>query len=857
MSNDIDVKNGAFLAAYGAKLLERGYQIIPIAVGKKAPGFDDWSKAKSNKKQLKEWLENGHDRDGVGILTTNTPFIDLDIRNEEIALEAEAKVRELIGDGPVRIGNAPKRGLLFRTETPFTKKRTNKYIDEWGELHQIEILGQGQQFVAYHIHPDTMRPYAWPAEEVSDDGEIESVGGPLSIDADDLPLLTEEQCVALIDWFEERAAQETDWKIHRKTRSVEFEGDIDRDNPFLEDAQPIEISDEELHDRLMSIPHPDDYDVWIQIGMALYHQYQGDDKGLELWHEWAETANNYDRDALDTRWGGFTISGKKRAPLTARLIMRLSKEAAQEEQQKLSLKLKDMFMDAKDKAAWEKAASAASKAEIDTLERSTLCTLARERFAAITGVKVPMPEIKKRLAFSAAEDEMPDWVSTWVYDTSDDRFYCTKRKISVTKQGFDAMYDRKAMTKKDRLDGKSSPSSTASALALNFYRIKTVQGRRYAPGEDGLFSEHGSFYANTYPEHLIPELPEAETPRDKRAVERVKNHVRHLLKDKRERRIFVDWLSWIVQNPGKHANWSILLQGTEGDGKSFFGFLMQAVMGQTNVRFLNAHSLEHNFTDWAVGQCLTCVEEVRLIKAHNKYEVINKIKPYITNDRIEVHPKGRPIYEAKNTTSYLFFSNFKDALPLDDDGRRYCVLFSQWQSREKLAEFTDENPNYYLDLYRTIQTSAGALREWLLNHEQDEDFNPLGNAPQTAARKFMVRMAQPEFLNNLSDMVADKIHFMISEELLSIQVLKDVLFERALEVPADKAMTAMLSRAKYEGLGRIRVLDGERHRLYSRRPEQFQNGVEVEHNEIGDRVVDQELIRAYIRERMRELDEEL
>jgi len=591
--------------------------------------------------------------------------------------------------------------------------------------------------------------------------------------------------------------------------------------------------------------------------MALFHQFHGDDKGLEWWHEWAETANNYDRDELDRRWGGFTISGKKRAPITARFIMRLSKEAAQEEQQKLSLKLREMFMDAKDKAGWDKAATAASKAEIDTLERSTLCQLARDRLCTITGVKVPMPEVKKRLAYSAADDEMPDWVSTWVYDTSDDRFYCTERKISVTKQGFDAMYDRRAMTKKDRLDGKSSPSNTASALALNFYRIKTVQGRRYAPGEDGIFYEHGSQFANTYPEHLIPQEPDELTPRDKRAVERVKNHVRHLLSDKRERRIFVDWLSWIVQNPGKHANWSILLQGTEGDGKSFFGFLMQAVMGQTNVRFLNAHSLEHNFTDWAVGQCLTCVEEVRLIKTHNKYEVINRIKPYITNDRIEVHPKGKPVYEAKNTTSYLFFSNFKDALPLDDDGRRYCVLFSQWQSRDKLAEFTDENPNYYSDLYRTITTSAGALRKWLLHHEQEEDFNPLGNAPQTAARKFMVRMAQPEFINNLSDMISDNIHYLISEELLSLQVLREIMYERAMEVPADKAMTAMLSRAKYEGLGRLRVMDGERHALYSRRPEKFQTGVEVEHNEIGDRVVDLNLIRAYIRERMRELDDEL
>jgi hypothetical protein len=813
-------KNSGPLAYLGSKLIDNGYAIVPIAVGKKAPGFDNWQKSRSSKAQLTEWVESGHRFSGCGILTKNTPAVDLDIRDETVALEAEAKAREIFGDGPLRIGMAPKRLLIYRTDEPFRKMRSNRYMDEWGELHQIEILCDGQQCVAYHIHPDTGRPYAWPNEKIDADGEVTQAGGPLSVPAGDLETITVEQCQALIDWFHERAKLESDWKVVKKQRDSGL-SDIDSDNPFLEDSQGIDISEDELRNRLMMVPNPEDYDTWVQVGMALYHQFDGDDTGLDLWNEWSETADNYDKDALERRWADFGIEGKKRAPITARYILRLSKEAVAETTAALAVKLRDNFAGAKTLADWNKARDVAREAEIDALARSALAALAKDRLDIINGSKTPLSEVKKAIAYSPAKGETPGWVEDWVYDTSDDRFFSTARKISTTKQGFDAMYDRKAMTKKDVLDGKSAPSSTASALALNLYKISVVNGRRYEPGADPIYHRADGIFANTYPEHEIPELPEKLLPRDKVAISRVKNHVRHLLAKPEERRLFVDWLSWIVQNPGKHVNWTILLQGVEGDGKSFFGFLMRAVMGVSNVRMLNAHILESPFTDWVVGQCLTCIEEVRLIKAQNKYELLNRIKPFITNRIIEVHPKGKATYDAVNTTSYLLFSNFRDALPLDDDGRRYCILFSQWQRKDKLDQFKAENPDYYEELYATIETSAPALRKWLLEHDQLDTFKPFGDAPDTDAKRYMIRQAQPEFIQVLNDIIAECEDPLISNDLLDSVRLGEVMVERGMEMPGNKAIGSMLSRHRFESLGKVRVGMDVR-TYYTRDVENFQ-----------------------------------
>ena len=849
MTEEYTPKNSGPLAYLGSRLIDNGYSIVPIAVGKKAPGFDNWSKIRSTKPQLEEWITSGHRQSGAGILTKHTPAVDIDVRNEAIALEAEEKAREIFGDAPLRIGMAPKRLLVFRTDSPFRKMRSNKYEDEWGDLHQIEILGDGQQFVAYHTHPDTGKPYRWPDEKLDEKGKTVKRGGPLTINAHELTDITIEQCEAFIEWFEQRAAKESDWKVVKKRRDSDLAA-IDSSNPFLEDTRAIDISEEELRNRLMMVPNPDDYDTWIQVGMALHHQFDGSDDGMDMWNEWSETADNYDKDALERRWADFAIEGKKRAPITARFILRLSKEAAAESAAALTMKLRDNFANAKDKAQWDKARDESREAEIDHLSRMALATLAKERLDSIMSTKTPLSEVKKAIAYSPKNGEdKPGWIEPFVYDVSDDRFYDTDRKFSATQQGFNAMFDRKAMTKKDVLDGKSAPTSTASALALNLYRITVVNGRRYEPGADKIFYREDGVFANTYPEHEIPELPEKLLPRDKVAIKRVKAHVRHLLEKPEERRLLVDWLSWVVQNPGQHANWSILLQGVEGDGKSFFGMLLRAVMGVSNVQMLNAHILESPFTDWVVGQCVTCIEEVRLIKATNKYELLNRIKPFITNDIIEVHPKGKPTYDAKNTTSYLLFSNFRDALPLDDDGRRYCVMFSQWQRKDKLDAFKDENPDYYQELYDTLSESPGALRKWLLEWEQDPSFRPKGDAPTTDAKRYMIRQAQPEFIQNVFDIIAEDSEPLISSDLIDGVRLHEVMIERGMEVPTNKAFGSMLSRYRFECIGRVKIA-GESRTYYSREPEMFQI-----RDPGGIVLIDTMKVRKFLKDRVQKSDD--
>lgn len=829
-----------FLRTYGEKLVDQGYVVVPIQVGKKAPGFDGWQKSKGRKDEVRAWLESGFKNAGVGILTKDTCAIDIDCRDEETAEHFEKWCFKHIGQAPVRIGKAPKRLLLYRSAEPFKKRKSSVYIDDWGNQNLIECLGDGQQFVAFHIHPETGKPYTW----------VNNVS-PLDVRAQDLPEVSVEQIERLIAEFEKHAVA-LNWDLHKKSRGAAAAGSNADDNPWIEDSQPIDITDDELRQRLMIVSGAEDYDTWFQVGMALYHQYDGDELGFEMWDEWSETADNYDRDACERHWKSFDVAGKGRAPLTARFILRLAKETVERTALELGNKLRDAFVSAKGLDDWIKAREMARDAEIDGITRASLASVAKKSYDDITGTKTPLSEIKKSIAFRPkAREGTPSWAENWVYDTADDRFFSLEMKLAVTKQGFDAMFDRKAITKRDVLEGNGIPSTSASDLALKTFNVPTVMGRRYMPGRDTVFHEPDGTFANTYADHEIPEVPEKMLPKDIRAIERVKGHISHLLSSEEEQRMLLDWMSWVVQNPGKHVNYAVLLQGVEGDGKSFFAELMRAVMGVSNVTMLNAHIVHSDFTDWAYGQCVACLEEVRIVgrQGKDKWETVNRIKPFITNNVIEIHPKGKAVINVTNTTSYMLFSNYKDALPLDDNSRRYMVLFSRWQHRDDLMKFKAEHPKYYEQLYDTLSECAGALRKWLLEHEQSESFDARGDAPETKARKVMIAKSKPEFIQVLNQIIEEDREVSASKELVDVTTLSDAILAHGIDWPSPKTLSLMMERDGYESLGRIRINAEEGgHAFYTKTPDLF-SYLTAE----GNPSVSTEKVRRFIEERMKRI----
>ena len=289
-------------------LVENGYRVIPIAQGEKRPSIPGWQNYEATTARVTaEWANNGN----IGILTGTTPAIDIDSTDQSLAIEMEQFVTEMIGDAPVRVGRAPKRLMVFRTNEPFTKRASGFFIDEQGNSHQLEVLGEGQQFVAYGIHPDTKKPYRWISLESPSDLRVE-----------DLPVLTARGADAAVAEFS-RLCEARGWK--RKTQASAGAG---QDEFWFLRPKP-DVSDDELRSALEKMPGADVYETWVKVGMALHDHFDGSPDGLQMWDDWSASAANYSPEQVEQKWRGF---GRRNGqPVTVGFIL-----AATREQRKVS-----------------------------------------------------------------------------------------------------------------------------------------------------------------------------------------------------------------------------------------------------------------------------------------------------------------------------------------------------------------------------------------------------------------------------------------------------------------------------------------------------------------------------------------
>jgi putative DNA primase/helicase len=160
--------------------VKAGYEAIPC-LGKR-PVLTNWPTAPIDIDTPPCWKVRYPNATNTGIRTKHTPAVDIDVHDAEMAEQIEHELRAFFPQQPllVRFGLPPKRLIPFRCETPFTKIMIQFTAPDAETIHKVEVLGDGQQFIADGVHPDTGKPYTWQG------------GDLLTVPHERLPLLDEE-----------------------------------------------------------------------------------------------------------------------------------------------------------------------------------------------------------------------------------------------------------------------------------------------------------------------------------------------------------------------------------------------------------------------------------------------------------------------------------------------------------------------------------------------------------------------------------------------------------------------------------------------------------------------------------------
>ena len=275
----------SYMAQLGAKLVDAGFPILPIQPHTKKPGifrrgqwqdYPKWSRhcerdTTDNEVDIwGDWPESG-----IGVAAGKVIGIDIDVlQSKEVAEKIEGLAKRMLGDTPaVRIGHAPKRLLVYRAVQPFGGFK----------YPPIEVLGVGQQFIAYGIHPDTGKPYEWPVSTLAE------------LDMDELPAITEAQARE----FAKEAYLLIPAELRPKSLGTGLRAPAECAN-LPEQRGTLEA----VEDALRYIVNDDlDYDSWVRIGMAMKGALG--DEGWPLFEAWSATSQKNEIKTTAKSWRSF------------------------------------------------------------------------------------------------------------------------------------------------------------------------------------------------------------------------------------------------------------------------------------------------------------------------------------------------------------------------------------------------------------------------------------------------------------------------------------------------------------------------------------------------------------------------
>src|SRR6516164_7723789 len=158
-----DERLKAAVTARRVRYLTLGYEPIPVLSGRKRPTLDCWQDIRLDINTIDAWANNRPGELSTGIRTRYTPGFDIDIYDPNIADQVQQALLNMIpqqGTILKRAGLPPKRLIPLRCETPF-KKIIATFRSPDDIVHKVEVLADGQQFVAEGIHETTQQPYRW------------------------------------------------------------------------------------------------------------------------------------------------------------------------------------------------------------------------------------------------------------------------------------------------------------------------------------------------------------------------------------------------------------------------------------------------------------------------------------------------------------------------------------------------------------------------------------------------------------------------------------------------------------------------------------------------------------------------
>lgn len=283
-----------------AQLIANGYAPIPIPRGHKGPRESGWRSKTFTPAEFPDGCNIG-----IRCGDSGTAFLDVDIYDP---IMVEAVVAEWMnrfadrGEWMRRTGQAPKTGFLFRL--PEAIKKTEVAVAPTGhapagKAEKVEVLCDGQQFIAFGIHPDTGQPYHWH--------DLDPLNTFLGVQ-EMLPEISEPELRDFLSWVAKAFGPEKPAQSHseRATAAISAPTVVVQPTHRTGDSAALDVGEAEVRELLDHLDPDMPYGDWLAVLMGLHDL--GDHM---LWSavEWSSRGSKFRHGEVEAKWRGFKPDG--------------------------------------------------------------------------------------------------------------------------------------------------------------------------------------------------------------------------------------------------------------------------------------------------------------------------------------------------------------------------------------------------------------------------------------------------------------------------------------------------------------------------------------------------------------------
>lgn len=232
----------------------------------------------------------------------------------------------------------------------------------------------------------------------------------------------------------------------------------------------------------------------------------------------------------------------------------------------------------------------------------------------------------------------------------------------------------------------------------------------------------------------------------------------------------LNWMLYVIQNPGKKTEAAIVLKGLQGTGKgTFTNVLCELLAGYSCKNITDISQLTGKFNTMIENKMLLVCNELRNC-GDDRLANFDTLKTLITDYPIVYNEKCIPMRKGENVANFIFVTNNPYPVKIETGDRRYLVLHVNGKHKGDLAYFKALYNKFTDEFYDNLMT-------FFVKRDISE-FNPR-DIPMTEAKEDLIEASRSPMDQWINDHYDELVNGLSCEAAMisKPEMLKDKNFQ--------------------------------------------------------------------------------